>query len=239
MPEGAIGLARAQRRAGKTTAMIRTLLGLIRFDSGRGEVLGMGREGPPARHPPGRRLQSPRTSASSRPVDGVRVRRLRGPARRCMSPKDALQPRPRDARLCRPRPRARYRKVDSLFDRDRSSGSRSPRPSSTTRRAPDPRRAEANGMDPAGREGGAPSSRATCRGTAGDEPAPSPATSCRPTSTRLLRLRPRHEGPGCRGKLRQGVWPAGGHAEEARPASPRSASKATRPPSPTGSRPGA
>ena len=39
MPEGAIGLL-GPNGAGKTT-MIRTLLGLIRFDSGRGTVLGM------------------------------------------------------------------------------------------------------------------------------------------------------------------------------------------------------
>ncbi len=39
MPEGAIGLL-GPNGAGKTT-MIRTLLGLIRIDSGRGEVLGM------------------------------------------------------------------------------------------------------------------------------------------------------------------------------------------------------
>ena len=81
IPEGAIGLL-GPNGAGKTT-MIRSLLGLIALDAGRGRVLGMDIRYASDGHSPGGRVRSrrrvPVSRRGRRPVRGLR-RRARGHA---------------------------------------------------------------------------------------------------------------------------------------------------------------
>ncbi len=145
MPEGAIGLL-GPNGAGKTT-MIRTLLGLIRFDSGRGEVLGMDVKA--------RRLDIrqavgfvPEDECLFPSVDGVEFVAYAGQLAG-MSPNDALQ-RAHETLDYVGLGEARYRKVDSY-----STGMKQ-RIKIASAIVHDPRLLildePTNGMDPAGRE---------------------------------------------------------------------------------------
>ena len=145
MPEGAIGLL-GPNGAGKTT-MIRTLLGLIRFDSGRGEVLGMDIRA--------RRLDIrqavgfvPEDECLFPSVVGVEFVAYAGELAG-MAPKDALQ-RAHEVLDYVGLGEARYRKVDSY-----STGMKQ-RIKIASAIVHDPRLLildePTNGMDPAGRE---------------------------------------------------------------------------------------
>jgi ABC-2 type transport system ATP-binding protein len=145
MPEGAIGLL-GPNGAGKTT-MIRTLLGLIRIDSGRGEVLGMDVRS--------RRLDIrqavgfvPEDECLFPSVVGVEFVAYAGELSG-MSPKDALQ-RAHEVLDYVGLGEARYRKVDSY-----STGMKQ-RIKIASAIVHDPRLLildePTNGMDPAGRE---------------------------------------------------------------------------------------
>jgi ABC-2 type transport system ATP-binding protein len=145
MPEGAIGLL-GPNGAGKTT-MIRTLLGLIRIDSGRGEVLGMDVRS--------RRLDIrqavgfvPEDECLFPSVVGVEFVAYAGELSG-MAPKDALQ-RAHEVLDYVGLGEARYRKVDSY-----STGMKQ-RIKIASAIVHDPRLLildePTNGMDPAGRE---------------------------------------------------------------------------------------
>ncbi len=145
MPEGAIGLL-GPNGAGKTT-MIRTLLGLIRIDSGRGEILGMDARS--------RRLDIrqavgfvPEDECLFPSVVGVEFVAYAGELSG-MSPKDALQ-RAHEVLDYVGLGEARYRQVDSY-----STGMKQ-RIKIASAIVHDPRLLildePTNGMDPAGRE---------------------------------------------------------------------------------------